>query len=123
MGGEVRAVIKAGFGGASLRGGLVDVSFARLNIVDVKVDSVLSVLAACFARSISESSGLKEVEVIVELYTDLDALLDGLLEDADYLVVKVKASISGETVLKGLSNCVFYNMLKHRIRNVEVVNP
>ncbi|MDM7275013.1 MAG: hypothetical protein P3X22_002670 [Thermoprotei archaeon] len=122
MEGEVRAVIKTGSGGASLREELVDVGFARLNVGDVKVDSVLSVLAACFARSIAESSGLKEVEVSVELYTDLDTLLDGLAEEADYLIVKVRTPITVEAALKGLSNCVFYNMLKHRIKSVEVVH-
>lgn len=122
MEGEVRAVIKTGSGGASLRERLVDMGFAKLNISDVKVDRVLSVLAACFARSIAESSGLRDVEVSVELYTDLDTLLDGFAEEADYLVVKVKAPITVEAALKGLSNCVFYNMLKHKIKSVEVAD-
>jgi len=121
LSGGLRAVIKVGVGRALHKGGFIETLLGSLEARSVDVNLVLSILASCFSRSIAEKLGINNVEVTVELYEDLDALLDGDLENVNMLKVKVRAEgASMESVEKALEGCPFYVILKPRIKMLEV---
>jgi hypothetical protein len=84
----LRAIIRVGVGRALYRGGIVETPLGSMDARGVSVDSVLSMLAACFSRSVAEKLNVSNVEVVVELYEDLDALLDGDVNNVNRLKVK-----------------------------------
>ncbi|MEM0366182.1 MAG: hypothetical protein QXR02_04735 [Acidilobaceae archaeon] len=122
MSSGIRAIIRTGFGKARYSNGEVDLGYARVNIKDISIDSVLSVIAACFTKSIVESLKLNgNIEVLVSHYTDLDAILDGRIEDSEYLTIEARGKgLSRSDIEKALANCPLYNMLKSKVRDIRV---
>lgn len=121
MSGGFRALIKLGSGRAHYNGGFIETMGGLFDVKNVNVDMVLSALATCFTRSIVETLNPASLEVLVELYEDLDALLDGRLDEIEQLHVRIKiGSDSRDYVERALERCPFYNMLKSRIKVLEV---
>jgi len=120
--GEFRAIIRVGLGKAVYRDGLVETAYGVLEAKSVGVEQVLSIVAACFSRSIAEKLGVREVEVELELLEDLDALLDGDLEGSEILRVRVRAGGALRESIEGaLAGCPFYALLKAKIKSLEVL--
>ncbi len=116
MSGDFRAVVKVGVGRALYRDGFIETSQGLLEARSVNVDLLLSMLSACFSKSLAERLNVNSVEVVVELYEDLDALLDGDLEHVNKLKVVIKSrGLNAGSVDEALSGCPFYVMLKPRI--------
>ncbi len=89
---ELRTIIRVGVGGAVYKEGFIEIPFSCLEARSFNIDLILSMSAACFSKSIAEKLGVSFVEVSVELYEDLDALLDGDLDNANMLKVKVRGA-------------------------------
>lgn len=122
MSNEFRAITRVGFGEATYKDGMVETAYGRFNATSINVDSVLSIIAACFARSIVEKLNIKEVSVRVELQEDLDALLDGDVDKVESLKILVKvANVDRDAIEKALAGCPFYGMLRGKVRALEVV--
>jgi hypothetical protein len=116
LSGGLRAIIRVGVGRALYRGGTVETLLGSMDARGVSVDSVLSMLAACFSRSVAEKLNVNNVEVVVELYEDLDALLDGDVSNFNRLKVKIRVEGATREAVEGaLTGCPFYTMLRSKI--------
>ena len=112
----LRAVIRVGFGRALYRGGILETLLGSMDARGVSVDSVLSMLAARFSKSVAEKLNVNNVEVVMELYEDLDALLDGDVSNVNRLKVKIRVEGATREAVEGaLTGCPFYTMLRPKI--------
>jgi len=109
-------------GSARIEGGKARVGGAGIELPkeDVNVELVLSAVAACIARRVSEAAGSSRVEVYVSAYGDLDKVLEGK-EEIEYLEVVVKGVCGdgGEEALRrGVEACPIYGLLKGYVRRL-----
>lgn len=94
----------------------------EIPLEDLNPTLMMSLIAACLGKKVKEATGSELVEVKIEVYADIDKILDGR-EEIEYIEVKVRSKGPREEILKGVDSCPVFGLVDRvRIKSVEVLD-
>ena len=108
--------------GASAGRDTVKASGLELALDKVNVELVFSMVAACMAKRALEKAGAESVEVKIDVYADIDKVLEGK-EEIEYIEVEVKGlckdpRATSEDLKREATECPVFKLIKEKVARI-----